>query len=243
MIGQKGKMHRVSLVLVLLCVAIAACLAGCASGTSGTSGSAGMASTAGASGTAGQSNAASAGSDSIRQVAVVTVEGYEPFEIVLDAQAAPKTVLNFTTLVGSGFYNGHTFYRFVEGFCMQGGSESNSAQSSGSKLATIPGEFSENGFDNPLADKFGRGTVAMARTTDPNSATSTFFVTLASSSSVSRSLDGKYAAFGTIDEAGMKVVDKIVADYLPKVSDSRSGAIADEADQARIVSIELRVAA
>lgn len=171
--------------------------------------------------------------------ATLTVEGYDPITIELDADAAPASVTNFCTLANDGYYDGLTFYRFVEGFCMQGGTKGNNAAGSDNSLEAVVGEFSANGYDNPLADKFVKGTVAMARTNDPNSARSTFFVTLDSSSAVSQSLNGLYAAFGTIDEAGMKTVDKIVEDYLPNVTDKSMGAIDDESKQAKITSIKI----
>ena len=170
---------------------------------------------------------------------MVTVEGYDPFTITLDADQAPVSVSNFCKLASDGYYNGKTFYRFVDGFCMQGGTKGNSASGNDSSLTPIVGEFKTNGVDNALASDFKKGTVAMARTNAPNSATSTFFVTLGSGSSVGASLNDKYAAFGTIDDAGMAIVDKIVADYLPNVTDPSMGAIANESKQAKITSITI----
>lgn len=170
--------------------------------------------------------------------AVLIVDGYEPITIELDADAAPITVTNFADLVEQGYYDGKTFYRIVEDFCLQGGTLGNNAAGDDPQLETITGEFSSNGTENPLADEFGRGTVAMARTSLPNSATSTFFVTLGDNSQVGASLDGKYAAFGTIDEAGMAIIDAIVADYAANVDDPQMGAISDEAQQPIITSIE-----
>ena len=171
--------------------------------------------------------------------AKVTVDGFEPFTITLDADAAPVSVSNFCDLANQGFYNGKTFYRFVDKFCMQGGSTGNSASVVSDGLTPIVGEFKENNKTNALADDFKKGTVAMARSTAKDSATSTFFVTLSDESSTASALNGKYAAFGTIDEAGMKIVDEIVAKYLPNVSDASSGAISDESKQAVISSISI----
>ena len=171
--------------------------------------------------------------------AVVTVEGYDPFTIELDADAAPVSVSNFCKLANSGYYDGKTFYRFVDGFCMQGGTLGNSASGNDPSLSQIIGEFASNGVDNPLASDFKKGVVAMARSSAPNSASSTFFVTLGSGSSVSASLNDQYAAFGTIDDAGMAIVDAIVADYLPNVTEPSMGAIADESKQAKITSIKV----
>ena len=171
--------------------------------------------------------------------AKIAVEGYDPITVVLDADSAPASVANFCKLANEGYYNGLTFYRFVDKFCMQGGTKGNTASGEDGSLQPVVGEFSGNGYDNPLADDFKRGTVAMARTADPNSATSTFFVTLDSSDGVSMSLNGQYAAFGTIDDAGMAIVDKIVTDHLPNVTDPNMGTISDESKQAKIASIEI----
>lgn len=168
----------------------------------------------------------------------VTVKGYGSFTIELDADAAPVTVSNFCKLADNGFYDGLAFYRVVEGFCLQGGSEGNTAASGNDGLAPIVGEFAENGINNPLADNFEKGTVAMARTNDPNSATSTFFITLGSDMTVKQSLNGLYAAFGTIDDAGMEVVDDIVASCVEK-ADADMGILSDEADMPVIESIEI----
>ena len=120
-----------------------------------------------------------------------------------------------------------------------GGSSNNGTAIVDDGLSNIKGEFSDNGVKNKLADNFERGVVAMARSNDPNSARSTFFVTLASTAQVGASLNGRYAAFGTIDDKGMETVDKIVEDRLPYVSDASSGAIADESKQAKIVSVKI----
>ena len=167
------------------------------------------------------------------------MEGYDPITIELNADEAPASVANFCELAQSGYYDGLTFYRFVDKFCMQGGTKGNSSSGQDESLSSIVGEFSQNGYENDLADDFKKGTVAMARRSDPDSAKSTFFVTLDTSENVSMSLNGQYAAFGTIGEQGMATVDKIVADHLPSVANPQSGEIADEAKQAKIVSIKV----
>lgn len=170
--------------------------------------------------------------------AKVKVKGHDAFTIELDADAAPVTVSNFCKLADNGFYDGLAFYRVVESFCLQGGSAGNTAESGTDGLAPIVGEFPENGIDNPLADDFEKGVVAMARTNDPNSATSTFFITLGSDATVKQSLNGKYAAFGTIDKAGMRVVDEIVASCAGE-ADASMGVIEDESRMPVIESIEV----
>ena len=235
---------------VALCAMLMSCMfiiAGCSQGTTSTSG----ASSASGAASTESADATSASGATLEKAeatgpyatgihhATLTVEGYDPIAIELDADAAPTSVANFCALASDGYYNGLTFYRFVEGFCMQGGTKGNSAAGSDPNLAEIVGEFSANGYDNPLADDFKKGTVAMARSGDPNSARSTFFITLDTNPGVSQSLNGLYAAFGTIDETGMKTVDKIVEDYLPNVSNPQMGAIDDEEKQAKIASITI----
>lgn len=157
-------------------------------------------------------------SDAQTQVtkAVVTVEGYPSFTINLDAEAAPQSVDLFVKLAQEGYYDGSTFHRIIPGFCFQGGIPADGNENT----ETIQGEFSENGVENALADNFEEGVVAMARTSVPDSASGQWFVTLGSDSNVSQSLNGKYAAFGTISEAGMKTVQQIVSDVSGSIVDS-----------------------
>ena len=154
------------------------------------------------------------------------VDGFDPFIIAIDSDNAPLTSSNFLHLVEDGFYDGLVFHRAVDRFCLQGGSPDGSG--SGGTDTSIDGEFSSNNKENPLADNYARGVVAMARTNDPNSASSQFFVTL--SNEAAPSLNGKYAAFGTIDEEGMAVVDQIVA-FCVDAADPNSGQIKDKAKQ------------
>ena len=230
--------------LALLCVAVmcmAMVLTGCGQGASSSSSDASSASSAADSGETATSKKAQADGPyaSGTHHATLTVEGYDPITMELDADAAPASVANFCALAEEGYYDGLTFYRFADGFCMQGGTKGNTSSGNDAALDPVVGEFSQNGYDNELADHFQKGTVAMARSSDPNSATSTFFVTLDSNQTVSMSLNGQYAAFGTIDEAGMKIVDKIVEDYLPNVTEPGMGMIDDEAKQAKITSIKI----
>jgi len=133
---------------------------------------------------------------------VITVE--------LDVQAAPNTVKNFIALVKDGFYDGLIFHRVIPGFMLQGGCPQGSGMSGPGY--TIKGEFSKNGFPNPIKHK--RGVISMARTAVPNSAGSQFFIMVADSPH----LVGQYAAFGKVSD-GMDVADGIVAvkrDYADK---------------------------
>ena len=121
------------------------------------------------------------------------------FVIELYPEYAPDTCDNFKKLVASGFYDGLTFHRIVDGFMAQGGDGSDSAKAS--EAQPIYGEFASNGFSqNTLSHQ--RGVVSMARTNDPNSASSQFFICYGDASF----LDGKYAAFGKVVE-GMETVD------------------------------------
>ena len=113
---------------------------------------------------------------------------------------APKTVENFVSLVQKGFYDGVIFHRVIPGFMIQGGDPTGTGM--GGPGHTIPGEFTANGFKNDL--KHTRGVLSMARTMDPNSAGSQFFVMVADAPH----LDGQYAAFGKVIE-GIEVVDSI----------------------------------
>lgn len=114
---------------------------------------------------------------------------------------APETVRNFVKLVDTGFYDGTIFHRVIPGFMIQGGDPTGTGM--GGPGHTIRGEFAENGFQNNL--KHERGVLSMARSADPNSAGSQFFIMVADSPH----LDGKYAAFGRITR-GLDIVDKIV---------------------------------
>lgn len=116
---------------------------------------------------------------------------------------APNTVNNFISLVKSGFYDGLIFHRVISGFMIQGGDPKGTG--TGGPGYTVKGEFAMNNFkQNDL--KHARGVLSMARTMDPDSAGSQFFIMHQNSSH----LDGQYAAFGKVIE-GLDVVDKIAS--------------------------------
>ena len=140
--------------------------------------------------------------------AEIVVKNYGTIALELDADVAPITVENFANLVNEGFYNGLTFHRIISGFMIQGGDPLGNGTGGSSK--TIKGEFASNGVKNSISHV--RGTISMARSSMPNSASSQFFIVHQDSTF----LDGKYAAFGTVT-SGMEVVDKICAD--PAVED------------------------
>lgn len=125
--------------------------------------------------------------------------------LVLDEQYAPKTVENFIKLVKNKFYDGCLFHRVIDNFMIQTGGyflDGNSLYKK--ETPSINGEFKQNGFDNQLLHK--AGVISMARTSDPNSASSQFFIC----SVDCPHLDGAYAAFGyTTDEDSLKVVKEV----------------------------------
>ena len=112
----------------------------------------------------------------------------------------PKTVENFVKLAKDNFYNGLIFHRVIEGFMIQGGGYDTSLNPK--ETEAIEGEFEANGFKNPL--KHTKGVLSMARTQDPNSASSQFFIM----QETAPHLDGQYAAFGRITE-GLEYIDEI----------------------------------
>lgn len=136
----------------------------------------------------------------------IDIKDYGSIEIELDADTAPITVTNFVKLAQDGFYDGLTFWRIIDGFMMQGGDPKGNG--TGGADETIKGEFSSNGVKNDISHT--RGTISMARSSDPDSASSQFFIVQADSTF----LDGDYAAFGHVTE-GMDVVDKICKDAAP----------------------------
>ena len=148
----------------------------------------------------------------------IALEDYGTITVALAGDAAPETVSNFVSLARGGFYNGLTIYRAVAGFLMQGGAPNQDG--TGGSGMTIAGEFSQNGFDNPLSHT--RGAISMARGEDYNSASSQFFIVQEDSTY----LDGSYAVFGYV-VAGMEVVDQICDDARP-VDASGNLAAADQ---------------
>ncbi len=118
---------------------------------------------------------------------------------------APKTVENFVKLAGKGFYDGTTFHRVEKGFVVQGGDpQSRTLKPGDAKIGTGgPGYTIKAEFNK---QKHERGAIAMARTDDPDSAGSQFYITLAPA----HFLDGQYTVFGKVTK-GMEVVDGIKA--------------------------------
>ncbi|MCI8610450.1 MAG: peptidylprolyl isomerase [Clostridiales bacterium] len=134
--------------------------------------------------------------------ATITMENGGKIELELYPDIAPITVENFVSLAKEGFYNGLIFHRVISGFMIQGGDPLGVGIGGSGK--NIRGEFAINGFNNPLSHT--RGVISMARSQDPNSASSQFFIMHADGPF----LDGQYAAFGKVTD-GISVVDEIAS--------------------------------
>ena len=135
-------------------------------------------------------------------IITMTMENGGVIKAELYPEVAPNTVNNFIDLVNRGFYDGLIFHRVIPGFMIQGGCPEGTGM--GGPGYSIKGEFTSNGFKNDL--KHTKGVLSMARTMDPDSAGSQFFIMVANAPH----LDGQYASFGKVIE-GMEVADKIVA--------------------------------
>ena len=138
-----------------------------------------------------------------QKVRLVTSAG--DIVVELEAEKTPRTTANFLQYVRSGHYNGTVFHRVIEGFMIQGGGYQADLSQKPTRAA-IPLE-SDTGLSNV------RGTLAMARTADPNSATSQFFINVVDNAFLDKAnaRDGNgYAVFARVIE-GMDVVDKIRA--------------------------------
>ena len=133
-------------------------------------------------------------------IVTIEMENGDVMKAELYPEIAPNTVNNFISLVKKGFYDGLIFHRVIPGFMIQGGDPK--GVGTGGPGYCIHGEFSANGFKNDL--KHSRGVLSMARSGNPNSAGSQFFIMHEDSPH----LDGGYAAFGKLIE-GIEVVDKI----------------------------------
>lgn len=134
-------------------------------------------------------------------IATIEMEDGAKIKIELYPNIAPNTVKNFISLAQKRFYDGLVFHRVIPDFMIQGGDPEGTGE--GGPGYSIKGEFKANRFTNDL--KHERGVISMARTDEPDTAGSQFFIMVASAPH----LDGYYAAFGKVIE-GMDEVDKIV---------------------------------
>ncbi|MBR6761488.1 MAG: peptidylprolyl isomerase [Oscillospiraceae bacterium] len=133
---------------------------------------------------------------------LITMENGKQIKLKLHPEVAPISCENFEKLVREGFYNGLCFHRVIPGFMIQGGCPQGTG--TGGPGWQIKGEFLANGVANNL--KHTRGVLSMARSGNPNSAGSQFFIMHEDAPH----LDGNYAAFGEVVE-GIEVVDEIAA--------------------------------
>jgi peptidylprolyl isomerase len=138
-----------------------------------------------------------AASEDAANTVVMTLKNGGKVVIRLRPDWAPKTVEQIETLVKRGFYDGIVFHRVIPGFMAQTGDPTGTGEG-GSNLPNLPAEFNKTHFK--------RGVLGMARTSDPNSANSQFFIMYADGGF----LDGQYTAFGEV-VSGMDAVDKIKA--------------------------------
>lgn len=132
----------------------------------------------------------------LNPVATLNVKDMGAITIELFPEVAPNTVHNFIALANRHYYDGLIFHRVIPSFMIQGGWGKE-------ELRPIRGEFRSNGFVNDL--RHTRGVISMARTNDPNSQTSQFFIMHQNAPH----LDGQYAAFGIV-VSGIEIVDQIV---------------------------------
>ena len=141
--------------------------------------------------------------DEVTNYVKIVTNKDEVILVELYPDVAPITVENFQKLVGEHFYDGLLFHRVIEGFMIQGGDPEGNG--TGGSEETIKGEFSSNGVENTLEHE--PGVLSMARGTDPDSASSQFFICTGAKEDISY-LDGDYAAFGRV-LAGMDAVYEI----------------------------------
>ena len=134
---------------------------------------------------------------------LITVRDFGTMTAELYPEKAPKTVENFLKLIDEGFFSGMIFHRVIRGFMIQGGGYTEAFEEKRAKA--IVGEFRANGFmANDL--HHAPGVLSMARTSDPNSASSQFFIMHKDASY----LDAQYAGFGQVTE-GLEIVDRIAS--------------------------------
>ena len=158
---------------------------------------------------------------------VIEMENGKKIKLELYPEVAPITCANFEKLVKEGFYNGLIFHRVISGFMIQGGDPEGTGM--GGAKENIKGEFAQNGIMNDL--KHTRGVISMARSMNPDSASSQFFIMHKDAPH----LDGSYAAFGRV-ESGIEIVDALCEAAEPT---DGNGTIAP-ADQPVIESITIR---
>lgn len=162
-------------------------------------------------------------------IVTMEIENFGEVKIELYPEMAPNTVANFINLIESGYYDGLTFHRAVEGFMVQGGDKEGTG--SGSLEQTIKGEFLANGYEKNTL-RHDRGVISMARsdysslgltTEGYNSAFSQFFIMTDNNTNV----NGYYAAFGKVLDNGMDIVDEIAKVEAIQEKDTTEGSDKD----------------
>lgn len=133
---------------------------------------------------------------------LITMEDGKTMELELFPECAPITVGNMLDLINEHFYDGLIFHRVIKGFMVQGGDPTGTGM--GGSEDKIKGEFRSNGVKNDLAHT--KGVISMARTNDPNSASSQFFIC----HNDTPHLDGMYAGFGVLVD-GFDTLDAIAS--------------------------------
>jgi peptidylprolyl isomerase len=138
----------------------------------------------------------------------ITVETNDKcsFTIALRPDLAPAHVAQVSKLAATGFYDGIVFHRVIDGFMAQTGDPTGTG-TGGSEEPDIKAEFTK--------EHFGRGTVGMARSSDPDSANSQFFIMFADGGF----LDGNYTVLGKVDDEGMFCVDRLERGEPPETPD------------------------
>ncbi len=174
----------------------------------------------------GSSLAAQERRNDLPQVMIETSEGV--IEVTLRPDIAPETVDNFLTYVKEGFYEGTIFHRVIPGFMIQGGGFDENLNQKQTR-DSVPNEA------RPTAKNL-RGTIAMARTSAPDSATSQFFINLTDNDFLNAGVRGPgYAVFGKVS-GGMGVVDAIAGN-----ATGRAGGMADVPEEPIVIrSVSLR---
>lgn len=132
----------------------------------------------------------------------ITVKDYGTITLEVDADKAPATASNFLNLAKKGFYNNLTVYRAIDGFAIYCGDPNKNG--TGTSGSTIPGEFTSNGYNNPLSNV--RGAVGMARGINKDSASCQFYIL----QNDATYLDGDFAVFASV-VSGMEIVDRIAS--------------------------------
>ena len=157
---------------------------------------------------------------------------YGDLTIAFWPEVAPKTVANFKKLAGEGFYNGTAFHRIIKGFMIQGGCPNTKAGQSGMPGTGSPGYQIKAEFNDKTHE---RGVISMARSANPDSAGSQFFIC----HGAAKFLDGQYTAFGKLS-AGDDVLERIAT--VPTQS-SCGGEKSTPIDRIEVVSVEIVTAA